>query len=93
MLEQTKRISFGISSVLYKVEPEQDLYTGSGQKVPASTPQHCLKSHTTKHFFLYNQTAGRRYRIRVRRKYEGIETMWQIKKTIKQGREKIYDEF
>ena len=37
MLEQTKRISFGISSVLYKVEPEPDLYTGSGQKVPAPT--------------------------------------------------------
>ena len=46
MLEQTKRISFGISSVLYKVEPEQDLYTGSGQKVPAPAPQHCSNKPT-----------------------------------------------
>ena len=38
MLEQTKRISFRISFVLSKVEPEPDLYTGSGQKVPA--PEH-----------------------------------------------------
>ena len=39
MLEQTKRISFRISSVLSKVEPEPDLHTGSGsdQKVPAPT--------------------------------------------------------
>ena len=29
MLEQTKRILFRISSVLFKVEPEPDLYTGS----------------------------------------------------------------
>ena len=37
MLEQTKRKSFRISSVLSKVEP--DLHTGSGsdQKVPAPT--------------------------------------------------------
>ena len=58
MLEQTKRISFGISSVLYKVEPEQDLYTGSGQKVPASTPQQCLKSNTTKIFFFVQSDSG-----------------------------------
>ena len=39
MLEQTKRISFRISSVFIKVEPEPDLSTGSGsdQKVPAPT--------------------------------------------------------
>ena len=45
MLEQTKRISFRISSVLSKVEPEPDLHTGSGsnQKVPAPAPQHCLQ--------------------------------------------------
>ena len=30
MLEQTKRISLRISSVLSKVEPEPDLHTGSG---------------------------------------------------------------
>ena len=44
MLEQTKRISFRISSVLSKVEPEPDLHTGSGsnQKVPAPSPQHCV---------------------------------------------------
>ena len=30
MLEQTKRISFRISSVLSKVEPEPYLHTGSG---------------------------------------------------------------
>ena len=41
MLEQTKRISFGISSVLSKVEREPDLNTGSDQKVPATAPQHC----------------------------------------------------
>ena len=35
MLEQTKRISFRISSVLSKMEPEPDLYTGSDQKVTA----------------------------------------------------------
>ena len=39
MLKQTKKISFRISSVLSKVEP--DLHTGSGfgsdQKVPAQT--------------------------------------------------------
>ena len=35
MLEQTKIISFSISSVLSKVESEPDLHTGSGQKVPA----------------------------------------------------------
>ena len=37
MLEQMKRISFRISSVLSKMEPEPDLYTGSSsdQKVPA----------------------------------------------------------
>ena len=37
MLEQTKGISFRISSVLCKVEPEPVLYSGSGsdQKVPA----------------------------------------------------------
>ena len=37
MLEETKKISFRISSVLSKVKPELDLYTGSGsdQKIPA----------------------------------------------------------
>ena len=35
MLKRTERISFRISSVLSKVEP--DLHTGSGQKVPAPT--------------------------------------------------------
>ena len=41
MWELTKRISWRISPVLSKVEPEPDLYTSSGsdQKVPA--PQHC----------------------------------------------------
>ena len=42
MLEQTKKISFRISSVLSKVEPEPDLHTGSDQKVPAQDPQHCI---------------------------------------------------
>ena len=42
MLEQTERISFRMSSVLSKVEPEPDLHTGSDQKVPAPAPQHCL---------------------------------------------------
>ena len=39
MWELTKRISLRTSSVLSKVEPEPDLYTGSGsdQKVPAPT--------------------------------------------------------
>ena len=37
MLEQTKRISFRISSFLNKVEP--DLQTGSDQKVPAPARQ------------------------------------------------------
>ena len=37
MLKQTKRISFRISSILSKVEPEPDLHTGSDQKVPAPT--------------------------------------------------------
>ena len=40
MSELTKRISLKISSVLSKVEPEPDLYTGSEQKVPAPAPQH-----------------------------------------------------
>ena len=42
MLKQTKRISFIISFVLSKVEPEPELHTGSGsdQKVPAPAPQH-----------------------------------------------------
>ena len=45
MLEQMKRISFRISSVLPKVEPEPDFYTSSGfeQKVPALAPQHCAQ--------------------------------------------------
>ena len=39
MLEQTKGISFRISSVLSKVEPEPDIHNGSGsdQKVLAPT--------------------------------------------------------
>ena len=39
MIEQTKRISFRISFVLSKVEPEPDVHTGSGsdQKVPSPT--------------------------------------------------------
>ena len=39
----SKRISLRNSPVLSKVEPEPDLYTGSGsdQKVPAPAPQHC----------------------------------------------------
>ena len=37
MLKRTERISFRISSVLSKVEPEPDLHTGSDQKVPAPT--------------------------------------------------------
>ena len=40
MLKRTERISFRISSVLSKVEPEPDLHTGSDQKVPAPAPQH-----------------------------------------------------
>ena len=42
MLELTKRISFRISSVLSKVEPEPEpeLHTSFGQKVPAPAPQH-----------------------------------------------------
>ena len=44
MLERTERVSFRISSVLFKMEPEQDLHTGSDQIVPALTGsalQHC----------------------------------------------------
>ena len=41
MLEQTNRISFRISSVLSKVEP--DLHSGSDQNVPAPT---CSSSAT-----------------------------------------------
>ena len=39
MLEKMKRISFRMSSVLSKVEPEPepDLHPGSDQKVPAPT--------------------------------------------------------
>ena len=37
MLKRTERISFRISSVLSKVEPEPDLHTSSDQKVPAPT--------------------------------------------------------
>ena len=44
MLEQTKRLSFRISSVLSKVDPTPDLHTGSDQKVPA--PQHCSGEQT-----------------------------------------------
>ena len=48
MLKRTERISFRISSVLSKVEPEleqePDLHTGSDQKVPAPAPQHCSGS-------------------------------------------------
>ena len=51
MLEKTKRISFRISFVLSKVEPEpgagplhrlrlRPKSTGSDQKVPAPAPQH-----------------------------------------------------
>ena len=45
MLEQTKRISFRISSVLSKVEPEPDLPTGTGsdQNVPALALQDCRR--------------------------------------------------
>ena len=45
MLEQTKRISLRISSVLSKMEPEPDLYTGSDQKVTAPAPQHWIPVH------------------------------------------------
>ena len=37
MLEKMKRISFRMSSVLSKVEPEPGLHPGSDQKVPAPT--------------------------------------------------------
>ena len=49
MLKQTKRISFRISSVLSKVEPEPepDLHTGSDQNVPAPSPQHGIPLHPT----------------------------------------------
>ena len=55
MLEQTKRISFRISSVLSKVEPEPDLHTGSGsnQKVPAPAPQHWV--WTVEQYFLLDK--------------------------------------
>ena len=37
MWELSKRISLRSSSVLSKVEPEPDLYTGSDQNAPAPT--------------------------------------------------------
>ena len=49
MLEQTKRISFRISSVSSKAEP--DLQTGSGQNVPAPAPQHNIVSRL---FYIYS---------------------------------------
>ena len=47
MLEQMKRISIRISSVLSKVEPEPDLPTGSDQKVPVPAPSHCRRLYPT----------------------------------------------
>ena len=43
MLKRTERIpvSFRISSVLFRVEP--DLHTGSDQKVPTPDPHHWLE--------------------------------------------------
>ena len=43
MWELTKRITLRILSVLSKVEPEPDLYTGSDQKVPAPTKKYRLR--------------------------------------------------
>ena len=40
MWEWTKRVSFSIFSVLSNMESEQDLHTGSDQKVAAPAPQH-----------------------------------------------------
>ena len=37
MLEQTKKISFRMSSVLSKGEMEPDFHTGSDQKIPGPT--------------------------------------------------------
>ena len=56
MLTQTKRISFRISSVLSKVEPETDLHTGSGsdKRVPAPTGSGSATLRTTAAFFPLN---------------------------------------
>ena len=44
MLEQTKRLSFIISSILSKVEPEPDLHNGSGSAtLPAGIAQKLWK--------------------------------------------------
>ena len=42
MLERTKRISFRISSVSSKVEPDLHFGSGSSQNLPAPAPQHCI---------------------------------------------------
>ena len=70
MWELTKRISLRNSPVLYKVEPEPDLYTGFGsdQKYrlrPVPAPQHCdnkqvIEVNRNKTFSSkYNRTAKR----------------------------------
>ena len=50
MLEQTKRISFRISSVLSKVERKPDLDTCSDQKVLAPTGSATLHTLTHRNF-------------------------------------------
>ena len=51
MLERTKRISFRISSVLSKVEPEPDLHIGSDRFRLCNTEEVHLKT-MTKYFTL-----------------------------------------
>ena len=55
MWELTKRISLRTSSVLSKVEPEPDLYTGSGSdhKVPAPTGSATLVTNSRDSASLY----------------------------------------
>ena len=52
MWEITKRISLRTWSVLFKVEPEPDLFTGFGsdQKVPAPTSSAALSVLEIKYF-------------------------------------------
>ena len=49
-------VSLRISSVLSKVEPEPDLYTGSGRKVPAPSGSGTLHNSKNKFFPLYAGT-------------------------------------
>ena len=53
MWELIKRISLRTWSVLSKVEPEPDLYTGSDQKVPAPTKKYRLRNTAPVPMYLY----------------------------------------